>query len=165
VARNFTADVLICGAGAAGLALAVDLARRGVSFRLVEKLDRPFGGSRGKGVQPRTQEVFEDLGLVDRVAALGGLYPPQREYRTDGTFTESAAMEHRQPTPAEPYANPLMVPQFLLERALRERLAELGARPEFSREPTGAAALCVTRSMLGFRARHSECVPSWPMLC
>jgi 2-polyprenyl-6-methoxyphenol hydroxylase-like FAD-dependent oxidoreductase len=136
VARNFTADVLICGAGAAGLALAVDLARRGVSFRLVEKLDRPFGGSRGKGVQPRTQEVFEDLGLVDRVAALGGLYPPQREYRGDGSFTESAAMEHRQPTPAEPYPNPLMVPQFLLERALRERLAELGGRPEFGRELT-----------------------------
>ena len=29
-------DVLICGAGAAGLTLAVELARRGVSFRLIE---------------------------------------------------------------------------------------------------------------------------------
>lgn len=41
--------VLICGAGAAGLSLAIDLARRGVPFRLIEKLDRPFAGSRGKG--------------------------------------------------------------------------------------------------------------------
>jgi len=32
-----TTDVLICGAGAAGLSLAIDLARRGVDFRLIEK--------------------------------------------------------------------------------------------------------------------------------
>ena len=60
--ENDPIDVLICGAGAAGLTLALDLARRGVSFRLIEKLDDPFRGSRGKGIQPRTQEVFEDLG-------------------------------------------------------------------------------------------------------
>ena len=33
----------------AGLTLAIELARRGVDFRLVEKLDEPFCGSRGKG--------------------------------------------------------------------------------------------------------------------
>jgi 2-polyprenyl-6-methoxyphenol hydroxylase-like FAD-dependent oxidoreductase len=73
-------DVLICGAGAAGLTLAIDLARRGVSFRIVDQLERPFGGSRGKGIQPRTQEVFEDLGIIDRIMAAGGVYPPIREY-------------------------------------------------------------------------------------
>ena len=66
-------DVLICGAGAAGLTLAIDLARRGVSFRLIEKMNDPFRGSRGKGIQPRTMEVFEDLGIVDRIVASGGL--------------------------------------------------------------------------------------------
>ena len=45
-------DVVICGAGAAGLTLAVDLARRGVAFRLIDKIDRPFPGSRGKAIQP-----------------------------------------------------------------------------------------------------------------
>lgn len=35
--EKFAADVLICGAGAAGLTLAIELARRGVSFRLIEK--------------------------------------------------------------------------------------------------------------------------------
>jgi 2-polyprenyl-6-methoxyphenol hydroxylase-like FAD-dependent oxidoreductase len=57
--KGFAADVLICGAGAAGLTLAIDLARRGISFRLIEKLDDPFRGSRGKGIQPRTLEVFD----------------------------------------------------------------------------------------------------------
>ena len=75
--NEFTADVLICGAGAAGLTLAIELARRGVSFRLIEKMDSAFRGSRGKGIQPRTQEIFEDLGIIDRLVAVGGLYPQQ----------------------------------------------------------------------------------------
>lgn len=135
--RNPSADVLICGAGAAGLTLAIELARRGVSFRLVEKMDAPFPGSRGKGIQPRTQEVFEDLGILDRVVAAGGLYPPQREYGADGGYAESLVMEHRDATPAEPYQLPLLVPQFLTERALRERLAELGHAPRFGCELAG----------------------------
>lgn len=130
-------DVLICGAGAAGLTLAIELARRGVPFCLVDKLDGPFAGSRGKGIQPRTQEVFEDLGILDRVVAAGGLYPPQREYRADGSYVESAVMEHEEPTPAEPFHLPLLVPQFLTEGVLRERLAELGQRPAFGCELIG----------------------------
>ncbi|MBW7970672.1 FAD-dependent oxidoreductase [Bradyrhizobium sp. BR 10289] len=134
--QQFTADVLICGAGAAGLALAIDLARRGVSFRLVEKMDRPFHGSRGKGIQPRTQEIFEDLGIIDRIVAAGGLYPPQRVYQADGSFSESEIAEHVAPTPAEPYHIALMIPQSLTEGVMRERLGELGHRVEFGCELT-----------------------------
>jgi 2-polyprenyl-6-methoxyphenol hydroxylase-like FAD-dependent oxidoreductase len=50
-------DVLIAGAGFAGLVLACDLARRDVSFRIVEMNPAPQdhrAGSRGKGIQPRT---------------------------------------------------------------------------------------------------------------
>src|SRR5688572_24718770 len=98
-----TTDVLVCGAGAAGLTLAIELARRGVPFRLLEKLATPFPGSRGKGIQPRTQEVFEDLGILDRVVAAGGLYPPPRAYRDDGSHTDSDLTGWVDPTPAEPY--------------------------------------------------------------
>ena len=135
--RTFTTDVLICGAGAAGLTLAVELARRGVNFRLIEKLADPFRGSRGKGIQPRTLEVFEDLGIVDRVVAAGGVYPPQREYRADGSYAETALFEASDPSPEEPYRIPLMLPQFITEAILRERLIELGHRPEFGCELTG----------------------------
>lgn len=135
--NDFAADVLICGAGAAGLTLAIDLARRGVSFRLIEKRDDPFRGSRGKGIQPRTQEVFEDLGILDRIAAAGGFYPKQRDYRQDGSHTDTDVVEADPATPAEPYRLPLMVPQFLTERVMRERLTEFGHRPEFGLELTG----------------------------
>jgi len=130
-------DVLICGAGAAGLTLAIDLARRGIAFRLIDKIDAPFQGARGKAIQPRSQEVFEDLGIVDRVVAAGGPYPPQRVYRDDGSYQESLIMEYRDPTPDEPYATAIMVPQFLTEAAMRERLAELGHRPEYGVELQG----------------------------
>ncbi|GAB3052969.1 FAD-dependent oxidoreductase [Stenotrophomonas tumulicola] len=130
-------DVIICGAGAAGLTLALDLARRGVAFRLLEQRDTPFNGSRGKGIQPRTQELLEDLGVLDRVVAAGGFYPPQRVHQADGSHVDSAVAEVGAATPAEPYALPLMVPQFLTEATLRERLAELGYRPEFGNAVVG----------------------------
>ncbi len=127
-------DVLICGAGASGLTLAIDLARRGVRFRLIEKMGEPFRGSRGKGLQPRSLEIFEDLGILERLAAIGDEYPPQRTYRADGGHEDSPMMEHRDPIPSEPYRNPLMVPQFLTERVMRDRLAELGGKVEFGCE-------------------------------
>lgn len=127
-------QVLICGAGAAGLTLAIELARRGITFRLIDKMEGPFPGSRGKGIQPRTQEVFEDLGVINRLVAIGGLYPLRRQYRADGSFTESSFGEQAAPTPAEPWQLPLLVPQFLTERVLRERLLELGHAVEFGHE-------------------------------
>ncbi len=137
MAANDVTDVLICGAGAAGLVLAIDLARRGIRLRLMDKEGEPFRGSRGKGIQPRTQEIFEDLGILDRIVAQGGLYPPQRSHRSDGSYVESDVMELREPTPAEPYHIPLMIPQFLTERVMRERLAELGEAVEFGCELIG----------------------------
>ncbi|MBF0890750.1 FAD-dependent oxidoreductase [Gluconobacter sp. LMG 1744] len=135
---SFDTDVLISGAGAAGLTLAIDLARRGISFRLIEQNTQPFSGSRGKGIQPRTMEIFEDLGIVDRVAAAGGPYPPLCQYRPDGTHKMSLLTEADVfPTAAEPYAAPLMLPQFATEAVMRERLAELGHHPHFGTRLTG----------------------------
>jgi 2-polyprenyl-6-methoxyphenol hydroxylase-like FAD-dependent oxidoreductase len=137
MSQHLRTDVLICGAGAAGLSLAIDLARRGVDFRLIEKAEQPFRGSRGKGIQPRSLEVFEDYGIADRLFATGGPYPPIHEYHPDGSFAESLLAEPGGPTPAEPYHAPLMVPQFLTEGVMRERLAELGHHVAFGHELTG----------------------------
>jgi len=130
-------DVLVCGAGAAGLTLALELARRGVRFRLVEKLDAPFHGSRGKGLQPRTLEIFDDLGILDRVAAIGAPYPPLRTWHADGSAEDTPTVEACAATPAEPYGTPLMLPQFLTEDLLRERLLELGHAPAYGTALTG----------------------------
>jgi 2-polyprenyl-6-methoxyphenol hydroxylase-like FAD-dependent oxidoreductase len=132
--EKFETEVLICGGGATGLTLAIELARRNLAFQIIEKLDSPFRGSRGKGIQPRSLEIFEDLGIVDRLFAAGGGYPYQREYRSDGSFEDSEVVEKSDATPAEPYHTPLMVPQFLTEDVMRGRLAELGHRVEYGTE-------------------------------
>ena len=62
--------VLIVGAGPTGLALACDLARREVNFRIVDKAHEYFSGSRGKGLQPRSLEVLDDQAHV--LHAYGG---------------------------------------------------------------------------------------------
>jgi 2-polyprenyl-6-methoxyphenol hydroxylase-like FAD-dependent oxidoreductase len=157
VIEKFDVDVLICGAGAAGLTLAIDLARRGVYFRLIEKASDSFRGSRGKGIQPRTQEVFEDLGIVDRIFAAGGPYPPQRVYRADGTYTDTPIMEAKELSSAEPYCVPLMVPQFLTEQVMRERLTELGHRPQL-----GCELMWPPRLTLAAMRRTASCGDARP---
>ena len=128
--------VLISGAGAAGLTLGIDLARRGVPFLLVDKASGPFVGSRGKGIMPRSQEVFEDLGVIDRIVAAGGEYPMQRYYLDQGPV-DRPTVELSGATSAEPYMIPLLVPQFLTEGVLRDRLAELGHTVHYRHEVSG----------------------------
>ncbi|NKI68822.1 FAD-binding protein [Collimonas pratensis] len=133
-----TTEVLIVGAGAAGLVLALDLARRGVQFRLVEKLEAPFAGSRGKGLQPRSMEIFEDLGVLGDLLASGNPYPPVHSYDGDQVKV-SAISQARSPTPAEPHVIPLMLPQWRTEEILRAHLRAAGHAPEFGDELVGFA--------------------------
>jgi 2-polyprenyl-6-methoxyphenol hydroxylase-like FAD-dependent oxidoreductase len=77
------------------------------------------------------------MGIIDRMFAVGGLYPPQREYRGDGSFGVSNGMAGGTPTAAEPFQSALLVPQFATEAVMRERLAELGQQAEFGCELMG----------------------------
>jgi 2-polyprenyl-6-methoxyphenol hydroxylase-like FAD-dependent oxidoreductase len=129
-------DVLIAGAGPAGLVLACDLARRGVGLRIVDAAPAPpdhRSGSRGKGVQPRTLEVYDDLGIVDAVHAAGGAYSPALAW--DGPKPLGAArfhrIERRAPTPDVPYPSMWMLLQPRALDILRARLKDLGGAVEF----------------------------------
>lgn len=125
-------NVLIVGAGPTGLTLACELARRRVSFRLIEAVPGPQPGSRGKGIQPRTLEVFGDLGIVDRVIANGRMAMPIRSTAPDGQVTlGGAAPETLRNRPDIPYTASLLIPEWRIEEALRLRLAELGGGIEF----------------------------------
>ncbi|MBB1157556.1 MULTISPECIES: FAD-dependent monooxygenase [Amycolatopsis] len=129
--------VLVAGAGPTGLTLAIELARRGVGVRVVDKAEQYFVGSRGDGLQPRTMEVFEDLGVLDAVLAAGA---PPHEMRVylDGEFTMVRRMaEPVEPTPAVPYPNAWFLGQSQTEGILRDRLAELGVRVELNTALTG----------------------------
>jgi 2-polyprenyl-6-methoxyphenol hydroxylase-like FAD-dependent oxidoreductase len=64
-------DVLIVGAGPVGLNLAVDLGRRGVACRIIDKALAPLKYCRAIGVTPRTLEVFERFGVARQVIDAG----------------------------------------------------------------------------------------------
>ncbi|MFF8725351.1 FAD-dependent monooxygenase [Streptomyces sp. NPDC015171] len=133
------ADVLIVGAGPTGLALGIDLARRGVEALVAERGDGLFPGSRGKGIQPRTQEVFDDLGVLDAVRAAGGPYPARMFWKDGERLEEQQLFEEIPADEGTPYTEPLMVPQWRTQQVLHARLAELGGRVAFGQEVTGLA--------------------------
>jgi 2-polyprenyl-6-methoxyphenol hydroxylase-like FAD-dependent oxidoreductase len=130
------ADVIIIGAGPTGLTLACDLARRGVPLRIVDKAAEPFAGSRGKGVQPRTLEVFDDLGVVEEVLSAGSHYPRMNAHVW---FLELKWHMHKQvqATPDVPYPDVWLIPQWRTEKILRDRLERLGCRVEQGVEVVG----------------------------
>ncbi|PGH50253.1 FAD-dependent monooxygenase [Streptomyces sp. Ru87] len=128
--------VLVAGAGPVGLALAVDLVRRGVPVQVIERSGTLFPGSRGKGLQPRTQEVFDDLGLLPAVLSAGGPYPRMLTWDGDRPGREWDLNEPMGPTPQAPYGG-WMLPQWRTQELLYERLLELGGSVRFGTELTG----------------------------
>ncbi len=136
--------VVIAGAGPTGLTLAIELARRGVPYRVLDKAATLFPGSRGKGLQPRTLEVFDDLGVIGAVLAAGEAFPPMRLYRGVDVVWEKPIYEllglpELEPTPAVPYPFTWLIPQWRTDQILAARFVELGGNIEFDTEVTGFA--------------------------
>ena len=144
----YETSVLIVGAGPTGLTLGLDLARRGIRFRLLEAAAEPFEGSRAKGIQPRTLEIFDDLGVVEGLLAAGAPYPKFRAHLGSFCVRAGSLGSSRPPTPGVPYPNLWMVPQSRTESILRERLRALGGEVEF-----GQPLATFTHSERGVLAR------------
>ena len=57
-------DVLIIGAGPSGLFAAAELARHGVTARLVEREVRPHREARATAIQPGTLKILDSVGVL-----------------------------------------------------------------------------------------------------
>lgn len=51
--------------------MACELLRHGVRCRIIDKAAEPVQTSRALGIQARSLEVFENMGVIDRVLAAG----------------------------------------------------------------------------------------------
>jgi 2-polyprenyl-6-methoxyphenol hydroxylase-like FAD-dependent oxidoreductase len=123
--------IVIAGAGPTGLTLACELARRGIAVRLFDAAHEPFAGSRGKGLQPRTLELLDHMGLAPQIIAAGGPYPGFYLHAGPLGTPFGSMSKTRAPTSDVPYPNIWMLPQWRTEAILRARFSELGGRVEY----------------------------------
>jgi 2-polyprenyl-6-methoxyphenol hydroxylase-like FAD-dependent oxidoreductase len=142
--------VLVAGAGPTGLVLGIELARRNVPVRVVDRAATPAVGSRGDGLQPRTLEVFEDIGVLDAVLDAGVPPAALRAYAGERFLGDKRMVEPADPTPDVPHPSPWMLGQDRTEAILRARFAELGGHIEFgtaldgfTQDPSGVTATLV----------------------
>ena len=105
-------DVLVVGAGAgpSGSAVAIDLVRRRLVVRIVDRSPHAFEGSRAKGVLPRSLEVLEDLGALKDVLAGGSDYP-KLGIHAGPLAVPWKMFPHKEATPDVPYPNTWLIPQ------------------------------------------------------
>ena len=71
----YETDVLIVGAGPAGLTLALDLGRHGVPATLIDSKSRPLRVPKMERSNPRTLEIYRRLGVIEKIRQLG--YPAE----------------------------------------------------------------------------------------
>ena len=153
-------DVLVVGAGPVGLALAVELRRRDIAVRLVDRAPTAASTSRALGTQARTVEVFGMMGIPE-----DALVPSVRVRAVnllDGA-SPLARIDIRATRPDRSYDGLLVMAQADTERVLTDRLQALGGSldrgtelVDFAREDAGVGASLRTES--GVETLHARFV-------
>jgi 2-polyprenyl-6-methoxyphenol hydroxylase-like FAD-dependent oxidoreductase len=118
-----TNEVLVVGAGPVGLTTACQLARLGVTVRIVDTLEQPTTESRAVGVHARSMEMLAALGVLPRLEERGRRIEALEmlDGRTDTTRVRLGVTGI---SSRHPYV--LDVPQPDTEAVLAERAGELG---------------------------------------
>jgi putative polyketide hydroxylase len=133
-----TYDVLVVGAGPAGLTTAVGLARAGIRVLVVEKHTSTSIFPKAAGVRPRTMEILRSWGLDDRVYAAGqdvrlelGISPVLAAPVVAVESLGAPAAQYVSTMSPTPFA---FVPQDHLEPVLVEHLTDRGGHVRFRTE-------------------------------
>lgn len=119
-------DVLIVGAGPAGLFLANECARRGLRWRLVEKNAGQSQHSKALAIFPRTLEVFDMAGVAGPFLELAN------RVTSVAVTTRGHTLAHMRFEPeGSIYPFIAMVPQDVTEKLLVEALGRRGGAAEY----------------------------------
>ncbi|MFF4156662.1 FAD-dependent monooxygenase [Streptomyces sp. NPDC001678] len=140
-------ETLVVGAGPTGLTLGIELLRRNVPVRVIDREDRPHPHSKAIVLWPKTLEVFRRLGvdeeILDRALPL-----PAANYYSDGRRVARIGFGR---LPGSRFTTPVALPQEQTEAVLRAAFRRLGGQVEFGLELTG-----IEQSKDGVRAGLSS---------
>lgn len=130
--REVAPDVIIVGAGPAGLSLAIELGHRAIPCLLIEKNDRTGAAPRAKLTNVRTREHLRRWGIAKALgdaAPLGVDYPSHIVFvtrlggplitRFDNAFSCQPGLDQRYSEHAQ------WIPQYKLEAELLKHIATL----------------------------------------
>lgn len=115
-------SVLIVGAGPSGLAMALWLKKKGISFRIIDKNNSPAETSRAIAVQPRTLEFYNLLGIADEIISAGD-FVSDLNIRHNNHNVSMQLGEHGKTI--SPYPDLLILPQNIHEKILIDKLSKL----------------------------------------
>ncbi len=123
-------EVIISGGGPTGMMLASELRLHEVDVLVLERDAEPTGLIRSLGLHPRSIEILDQRGLLDRFLTHGRQYP--------GGARGFAGIDTASPATLDTaHAYILGIPQPVTDRLLAERAIELGAQVCRGREVTG----------------------------
>ncbi|MFK4188950.1 monooxygenase [Streptomyces sparsogenes] len=124
-------DVIVVGAGPTGLMLACELALAGVRTRILERRTEPQRHSRALSLHPRSVELMDQRGLLDRFLPLGRTVPGWH-FAGLRTQLDFSALDSR-------HGYTLFLAQARTEAILEERARELGVEISRGYETLGVS--------------------------
>ena len=122
--------VLVVGAGPTGLTMANELARHGVRPRIIDRGSAPATTSRALVVQPRTLEIFDDIGVIEQAIAAGDPASDLTITFAEKTVALDFAGQLIGPQNYTAYPEPRTLSQHDTERILTDLLSTRGVEIE-----------------------------------
>ncbi|GAB3531483.1 FAD-dependent monooxygenase [Arthrobacter tecti] len=156
--RELRTEVLVVGAGPTGLMLAAWLAKLGVDVLVIDGKDSPTRESRALGVHSRSMEIYDQLGVIDRVLAGGWPVAKIRPGYEASSF--GAVPIGTIGADLTPYPGIHVLEQSRNEQILLDRLEELGGTVlwgqqlvNLEHDDVGVTAECAGTEALSISAR------------